>query len=48
MWHPNASAHLYMDHHDKFGLSPVNCDRVDLQRFPEVRMPTYMHVGMHI
>jgi len=42
MWHPNASAQLYMDHHDKFGLSPVNCDRVDLQRFPEVaNAPTY-------
>ena len=25
-----------MDHHDKFGLSPVNVDRVDLQRFPRV------------
>ena len=25
---------MYMDHHDKFGLSPINVDRVDLQRFP--------------
>ncbi len=36
MWHPNESAKFYMDHIPKFGLSPVNVDRVDLQRFPEV------------
>ena len=31
LWHPNESALLYSDHHDKWGLSPVNVDRVDLQ-----------------
>ena len=36
LWHPNESAKLYMDFHDKFGLSPINVDRVDLERFPEV------------
>ena len=34
--HPNESAAMYMDHHNKFGLSPINVDRVDLQRFPKV------------
>ena len=36
LWHPNATGRMYMDHHTKFGLSPINMDRVDLQRFPEV------------
>ena len=32
---PPASSHLtYMDYHNRFGLSPVNPDRVDLERFP--------------
>ena len=34
--HPNESAAMYMDHHDKYGLSPINVDRVDLQRFPRL------------
>jgi len=46
MWHPNASGHLYMDHHNKRAISPVNVDRVDLQRFPEVRTRTHIH--MHV
>jgi len=33
--HPNESGSMYMDHHDKFGLSPINVDRVDLDRFPD-------------
>ena len=41
IWHPNASANFYVDHHDKFGLSPINPDRVDLQRFPEVANINY-------
>ena len=32
--HPNESQYMYMDHHDKYGLSPINVDRVDLQRYP--------------
>ena len=36
LWHPNETANFYMDHQHKFGLSPVNVDRVDLQRFPAV------------
>lgn len=35
LWHPNESAALYMDHHDKYGLSPIHTDHVDLERFPE-------------
>ena len=25
-----------MDHHPKFGLSPINVDRVDLERYPSM------------
>jgi hypothetical protein len=35
LWHPNQSAYMYSDFHTKFGLSPINTDRVDLERFPE-------------
>ena len=34
MWHPRESAHFYSDFHNKFGLSPISADRVDLDRFP--------------
>lgn len=40
--HPNESQYFYMDFHDKFGLSPVNVDRVDLQRFPLLRNATVL------
>lgn len=40
LWHPNASAELYMDHFPKFGLSPINVDRVDLERFPALTHAT--------
>jgi len=33
-WPPAASHLNYMDYHNRFGLSPVNPDRVDLERFP--------------
>ena len=47
LWHPNETANFYMDHHDKFGLSPVNVDRVDLERFPSVANATtyYARLG---
>jgi hypothetical protein len=34
--HPNESSLMYMDHHDKYGISPINVDRVDMQRFPKL------------
>ena len=37
LFHPNEGGNLYMDHHNKFGLSPINIDYVDLERFPEVK-----------
>ena len=40
LWHPNETANLYMDHHAKFGLSPINVDRVDLERFPSLANAT--------
>jgi hypothetical protein len=33
-WPPSESHMTYMDYHDRFGLSPVNPDRVDLEKFP--------------
>jgi len=33
-WPPSESHLTYMDYHNRFGLSPVNPDRVDLERFP--------------
>ena len=33
-WPPSQSHLTYMDSHNRFGLSPVNPDRVDLDRFP--------------
>ena len=44
--HPNESAKMYMDHHDKYGLSPVNVDRVDLERFPHVANASVQHVRL--
>ena len=35
MWHPNESHKFYSDFHNKFGLSPISADRVDLERYPE-------------
>ena len=35
LWHPRESAKFYSDFHNKFGLSPISADRVDLDRFPE-------------
>lgn len=33
-WPPSESHKNYMDYHNRFGLSPVNPDKVDLDRFP--------------
>jgi len=44
--HPNESQYFYMDHHDKYGLSPINVDRVDLQRFP--RLPEAKVLYAHL
>jgi hypothetical protein len=33
-WPPGESHLTYMDYHNRFGLSPVNPDHVDLDRFP--------------
>lgn len=45
--HPNESAAMYMDHHDKYGLSPINVDRIDLQRFPKVAEAKVSHVRLN-
>jgi hypothetical protein len=34
---PEHSSYLYMDYHDKFGLSPINVKKVDLTRYPRAR-----------
>lgn len=46
MSHPNESSRMYMDHHDKFGLSPINVDRVDLERFPRFADARVQHVRL--
>ena len=43
---PNATANLYMDHHPKYGLSPINVDRVDLERFPALASVSPLHARM--
>ena len=35
LFHPNESHHFYSDFHNKFGLSPISADRVDLDRYPD-------------
>ena len=37
---------MYMDHHDKFGLSPINVDRVDLDRFPDFSTGRMYHARL--
>ena len=37
LFHPKEGGNLYMDHHNKYGLSPINVDFVDLDRFPEMK-----------
>lgn len=49
-WPPSQSHKLYMDFHDRFGLSPVNPDRVDTHKFPlfsQLRggMVAHLHAG---
>ena len=46
-WHPNESHKLYLDFHNKFGLSPLNADRVDLERYPEFAATAPMHMKVH-
>jgi len=46
LFHPNETANFYMDHHNKYGLSPVNVDHVDLQRFPRVSNATVMRTRL--
>lgn len=35
MWHPNEARNMYIDSDIRYGLSPINVDRVDLIRFPD-------------
>ena len=46
-WHPNESHKLYLDFHNKFGLSPLNADRVDLERYPEFAGTAPMHMKVN-
>ena len=34
LWPPSESKNFYMDYHDRWGLSPLHVDRVDLSVFP--------------
>ncbi|KAL1524666.1 hypothetical protein AB1Y20_019552 [Prymnesium parvum] len=34
LWPPSSSKNFYMDFHDRWGLSPMHVDRVDLNVFP--------------
>ena len=34
LYAPKIAHHTYMDFHTRYGLSPINTDRVDLRRFP--------------
>ena len=34
LWPPSESVKFYMDYHDRWGLSPLSVDRVDLLQFP--------------
>jgi hypothetical protein len=43
-WPPSASHLTYMDYHNRYGLSPVNPDRVDLERYP---LFAALRGGMH-
>jgi len=49
-WPPSESHKLYMDYHDRFGLSPVHPDRVDVDKWPmfaqlEGGMVAHLHAG---
>jgi len=46
LWHPNESHKMYMDHFNKYGLSPINVDRVDLQRYPAFAESTPMYARL--
>ncbi len=46
LWHPNETANFYMDFHPKFGLSPINMDRVDLERFPSLANATTFYTRL--
>lgn len=46
LYHPNSAPQTYMDHVDRYGLSPINTDRVDLHRFPEFESAHAEHVFM--
>lgn len=35
LWHPDIGNASYQDFHTRYGLSPINVDRVDKIRFPE-------------
>jgi len=35
LYEPNIAHHTYMDHHTRYGLSPINTHRVDLRKFPK-------------
>ena len=47
MWHPRESHKFYSDFHNKFGLSPISADRVDLDRFPEFANAATHRAIMH-
>ena len=35
LWHPHSVPGTYQDFHTRYGLSPINVDKVDMLRFPE-------------
>jgi len=46
LWHPNETHKFYSDFHNKYGLSPISADRVDLDRYPEFARAATHH--MHV
>ena len=46
MWHPKESHKFYSDFHNKFGLSPISADHVDLERYPEFAKAATMKAVM--
>lgn len=46
LWHPSNASHTYMEHSTRYGISPINVDKVDLLRFPKFAevVPEVVHL----
>ena len=45
LWPPEDVAGMAMDHHTRYGLSPINVDRVDRTRFADLARPQFVHLA---